>query len=195
MSLLGGLGLEAEAGTPDEPGVASVDDGLTTTPTVPLAPAVAEAEETIELPEGAQNPDAVTALIRAERKLAKEANARARELEKQAADAAEAAKPLAERVSSAEQKAQEAELRALRLEVGVGLGLTPTLSRRLSGTTAEELATDAAALIAELGTKPTPHVPGLDGGVKPPPPPANVDPSVAHSQTLVNLITRHRTGA
>jgi hypothetical protein len=99
---------------------------------------------------------------------------------------------LAERLSSAEQKAKDAELRALRLEVGLGLGLSATLSKRLSGTTAEELAQDAATLISELGTKPAP-APGLDGGLKPPPAKPS-DPIKSHDNWLAQVISQ-RTGA
>jgi type IV secretory pathway VirB10-like protein len=196
MSLLGGLGLERESGNPDQPGVASVDEGIEPEPVVttqPDPPAEVEDEE-ITLPEGARNPDAVEALIRAERKKAKEANARARELERQAAEAAEASRPLEERLANAERKAKAAELTALRVEVGTGLGLSLTLAKRLSGETAEELAQDAATLIAELGNRPKPQVPGLDGGVKTPPPVAT-DPTKAHNNWLGGLIAQKQRGA
>lgn len=191
MSLLGGLGLEPESGSPDEEGVASVDDGVE-----PVAPVVEEPEEeSVEIPEGAKNPDAVKALIQAERKKARDANARARELERQAAEAAEANKPLEERLANAERKAQEAELNALRVEVGTNLGLSLTLSKRLSGSTAEELAQDASTLLAELGHKPKPQVPGLDGGVKTPPPPAAKDATQVHNEWLGGIINKKRFGA
>lgn len=197
MSLLGGIGLEPAPANPDEAGVASVDEGQV--PSVPVAaapevPEAPEADEPIEIPEGADNPDAVKRLIQAERKVARDANARARRLEQEAVEAAEASKPLEERLANAERKAQEAELNALRIEVGSGLGLSLTLSKRLTGTTAEELAQDATTLIAELGTKPKPQLPGLDGGVKTPPP-TDVDPSKRHDNWLAEAINAKRHGA
>jgi flagellar biosynthesis/type III secretory pathway protein FliH len=185
MSLLEAAGLQPEPEQPDEAGVASVDEGE------PVAP---PEEESIEIPDGAKNPDAVKALIQAERKKAREANARARELERQATEAAEANRPLEERLANAERKAQEAELNALRVEVGTNLGLSLTLSKRLSGQTVEELAQDANTLLAELGNRPKPQVPGLDGGVKTPPPVA-ADPKLAHNTFLSNLIAQKRQGA
>jgi hypothetical protein len=188
MSLLEGIGLEPEPASPDEAGVAAVDEGEVVTPPAPE-------EESIEIPDGAKNPDAVKALIQAERKKARDANARARELERQAAEVAEANKPLEERLANAERKAQEAELNALRVEVGTNLGLSLTLSKRLSGQTAEELAQDANTLLAELGSRPKPQVPGLDGGVKTPPPPAAQDATQTHNTWLGQIIQQKRHGA
>jgi hypothetical protein len=185
MSLLEGIGLEPAPA--DETGVAPVEEDEVVTPPAPE-------EESIEIPDGAKNPDAVKALIAAERKSARDANARARELERQAAELAEASKPLEERLANAERKAQEAELNALRVEVGTNLGLSLTLSKRLSGSTAEELTTDANTLLAELGTRPKPQVPGLDGGVKTPPP-VTGDPKLAHNDFLGKLIAQKRNGA
>jgi flagellar biosynthesis/type III secretory pathway protein FliH len=187
MSLLEAAGLKPAPG--DEPGVAPVEEPQV----APEAPEKPE-DESVEIPEGAKNPDAVKALIAAERKTAREANARAREFERQAAEAAEANKPLEERLANAERKAQEAELNALRVEVGTNLGLSLTLSKRLSGQTVEELAADANTLIAELGNRPKPQVPGLDGGVKTPPP-SPKDPTQVHNAWLGQLIAGKRQGA
>lgn len=60
-----------------------------------------------------------------------------------------------------EREAQEATLAMLRLEVGQTKGLTPTLAKRLSGTTREELEADADVVLAEL--KPgKPNAPNLN---------------------------------
>ena len=54
---------------------------------------------------------------------------------------------LTERLSATERRAQEAELRALRLEIGAKYGLTPAQAKRLIGSTAEELEADAKELL------------------------------------------------
>ena len=54
----------------------------------------------------------------------------------------------AERAAAAERRAQEAELRALRLEVAAERGLTPAQARRLVGASKEELEADADDLLA-----------------------------------------------
>src|SRR5690606_26093218 len=53
----------------------------------------------------------------------------------------------AERLSKAEKTAQEAEARALRLEVALEKGLTAAQARRLVGSTKEELEQDADELL------------------------------------------------
>ncbi len=72
------------------------------------------------------------------------------ELEKATNAAAEAAK-----------RAEEAELKALRLEVAGDKGLTPSQARRLVGTTKEELEADADQLLEDFAAnaKPAPKVP------------------------------------
>lgn len=92
---------------------------------------------------------------------------------------------LTERLTGAEKRAQEAELRALRLEVAADKGLTPAQARRLVGTSKEELEEDADDLLSSFGakndTKPTPKVPGrpkekLRGGGDPDEPVEETDP-------------------
>lgn len=82
----------------------------------------------------------------------------------------------AERIAAAEAKAQEAELALLRYEVGADKGLTPAQAKRLTGTTREELESDADELREAFGgddsKKPTPPpsrrpVPHLRGGLDP----------------------------
>lgn len=58
---------------------------------------------------------------------------------------------LTERATAAEKKAQEAELRALRLEVAADKGLKPAQAKRLVGTTKEELEADADELLETFG--------------------------------------------
>jgi hypothetical protein len=79
---------------------------------------------------------------------------------------------LSERLSAAEQRAQEAELRALRTEVGAAKGLTLAQAKRLVGMTREELEADADELLATFATddsgkprkpKPTPGQGGTQG--------------------------------
>ena len=69
----------------------------------------------------------------------------------------------AERLTAAEQRAQEAELRALRLEVAADKGLTPAQARRLVGTSKEELEADADELLDTFGAR-------SDDGERPPTP-------------------------
>lgn len=87
---------------------------------------------------------------------------------------------LADRLTSAERRAQEAELRALRLEVAAEHNLTPKLAKRLTGTTREELVADAVELLEEFPAKPSSppsHKPSPTGrgGTDPTSPP---EPSV-----------------
>lgn len=62
---------------------------------------------------------------------------------------------LTDATTAAEQRAADAELRALRLEVGADKGLTPKQARRLVGTTREELETDADELLTDFGPSDT----------------------------------------
>lgn len=55
------------------------------------------------------------------------------------------------RAADAEKRAQEAELRVLRLEVAADKGLSPAQARRLVGGTKEELEEDADDLLATFG--------------------------------------------
>jgi hypothetical protein len=73
---------------------------------------------------------------------------------------------LADRVAAAEKRADEAEVRVLRAEVALDKGLDPTLIKRLTGTTREELEADAEEL--KLYQKVTEGTPP-EGGAKPNP--------------------------
>ncbi len=57
------------------------------------------------------------------------------------------AEKLNERLSAAEQRAQDAEARAVRLEVATAKGLTPAQAKRLVGATREELEADADEIL------------------------------------------------
>jgi hypothetical protein len=59
------------------------------------------------------------------------------------------------------QKTKDADLKALRLEVGYAKGLDALLSARLQGTTREELDADADAVLAVVHARPRPTPPPL----------------------------------
>lgn len=188
--LLGGLGLEPEAGETATPAA---------TPETPETPAPAapepEVDEEIVVPEGAENPDAVKNLIAAERSAARAAYKRAREAEAKLAEIEEAGKPIEERLTSAQRIAADAKLEATRLRVGMKHGLPLTFAEMLKGEDEATLETNAQAIITELKNRgPAPTLPGLDGGMKTPPA-APANPAQAHNGFLVDVIRRHRTGA
>lgn len=133
---------------------------------------------------------------------AKNLRARLKELEPLAAKAKELedankteAEKLSERATAAEQRAQEAELRLMRLEVAADKGLTPAQAKRLVGATREEMEADADDLLATFGPKTdpppkAPRVPGkptprLRGGGDPDEEPEETDP-----RKLADLIRR-----
>ena len=60
---------------------------------------------------------------------------------------------LEERVAEIERTARASEERAMRAEVANAKGLTPTQAKRLVGSTREELESDAAELLADLGAQ------------------------------------------
>lgn len=103
---------------------------------------------------------------------------------------------LAERVAAAEQRANDAEARALRLEVAAAKGLTAGQAKRLAGSTREELDADADELLADFAPaskdpddpKPTPGSrpkERLRGGGDPTEEPDETDP-----RKLADLIPR-----
>lgn len=87
---------------------------------------------------------------------------------------------LQERMTAAETRAQEAELRALRMEVAASKGLTAAQARRLVGSSKEELESDADDLLASFGDarKPPSKRPteNLRGGADPDEEPDETDP-------------------
>lgn len=68
-----------------------------------------------------------------------------------------------EAVAAAEKRAAEAEQKLLRQRVAADKKLPPALADRLRGSTEEEMAADADALLAGL---PKPNTPSFDGGVR-----------------------------
>lgn len=60
---------------------------------------------------------------------------------------------LEERVAEIERQAKESEARALRAEVANAKGLTPNQSKRLVGSTREELEADADDLLKDIGAQ------------------------------------------
>lgn len=82
----------------------------------------------------------------------------AKALEKQLADI-EAAKlsdleRAQQEAQQAAKRAEEAELRAMRIEVAAAKGLTPSQAKRLVGSSREELEADADEIIADFGSRP-----------------------------------------
>lgn len=162
----------------------------TPAPAAPAAPApvaTPAAEEEIVIPEGAENPDAVKNAIAAERKAARDANARARQLQADLEAQENASKPLEEQVAESNRKSAEADLRATRLEVAAEAGIDLKLASRLSGTTREELLADAEAFKPLIGaTAPAPTVPP-EGGVRTPAP-EKKDPVKDHNNLLAQAL-------
>jgi hypothetical protein len=73
---------------------------------------------------------------------------------------------LSERAATAERRAEEAEARALRLEVAAAKGLTPGQAKRLAGSTLEELEADADELLADFAPTTGESEPPLGGRPK-----------------------------
>lgn len=126
------------------------------------APEAAPAESNVD-----DLPDWARAALKKANAEAASYRTKVRELEplaKKARDLEDASKTetekAAERLTAAERRAQEAELRALRLEVAAEKGLTPAQARRLVGTSKEELEADADELLDTFA-------PGGDDGTKP----------------------------
>lgn len=204
-NVLAGLGLQPD---PDVTGAAPVESQ----PPAQTAPAAPEAEpaapapqaavtpdddEDIAVPEGAENPDAVRSLIRAERAAARQAYARARDAEARLAAIEEAGKPVEERLALATKRAEDAALEAMRLRVGFKHGLDVTLAERLKGNDEASLTQDAQSLLQALGSKATPAAPQIPGGLNggPTPPPVQpADPGQSHNNLLLTLAGR-RPGA
>ena len=98
---------------------------------------------------------------------------------------------LSEKAADAEKRAQEAEIRAMRLEVAFEKGLKPAQAKRLVGTTKEELEEDADDFLASIagddkgkpGTKPTED---LKGGGDP-----TEDPLEMNPKKLADMVERY----
>lgn len=117
-----------------------------------------DAPET-DAPDDKKKPDDIAAMKAALRKANKEAEtARLRLKEYEDREKTDGEK-LTERITAAEKRAEEAETRALRLEVATTKGLTAAQARRLVGTTTEELEADADELLSSFKS---------EGGAPPP---------------------------
>jgi hypothetical protein len=99
---------------------------------------------------------AMKAALRKANKEAEQARLRLKEIEDR--DKSDGEK-LTERITAAEKRAEEAEHRALRLEVATAKGLTAAQAKRLVGTTTEELEADADELLTSFKS---------EGGAPPP---------------------------
>jgi hypothetical protein len=109
-------------------------------------------------------PPAVKAALRKANKEAETLRLKLKELEDR--DKSETDK-LQDRVTVAEKRAEEAEARALRLEVAAEKGLTLTQAKRLVGSTKDELEADADELLESFGGAAGGNPD--NGGRKPPP--------------------------
>jgi hypothetical protein len=173
-------------------------------PVVPVAPAPEPEPEPVVVPEGAKNPGAVENLIHSERAKAREAYAKAKELERELAAIREANMPAEERVRLADARAAAAESSLLKFKVGLRHKLPEEVTDLLRGTTEEELETHAQSLLPMLnlgpapapapeptptpGAAPTVPVPTA-GGYQQQPPAAKPDPNKAHGMLLGQLLT------
>lgn len=128
--------------------------------------------------------DAGKAALDKERAARKEAEKELAKFRKAEQDRADADKSEAEKRAAAEERATAAELRALRLEVAHGKGLTPGQSKRLVGSTREELEADADEILRDFPTGPkAPPAP------KPDPSQGSKGPGVGRPTSLGHAVT------
>lgn len=151
-----------------------------------------DTSEDVQVPEGAQNPDAVKAALQREREAAKAARheaeglkARLKEYEDRNKSESE---KLAERIAETERQATELAARNLRYEVAAERGLDLKAASFLAGSTREEIEARADELAQMLAAqKQQQTVPSLDGGARPAAtPPA--DPKDAHQSLIAGLL-------
>lgn len=147
---------------------------------------VVETEETIEVPEGADKPDAVKAAIKAERDAAKAARKEADDLRAKLREHEDRNKTDEQKLTERAERADAAEAKALRYEVAAAKGIDLRLALRLTGSTREELEADADTLKGLVKSE-TPS-PDLDGGARKTAPKPKVDPEKAHGQFLADLL-------
>lgn len=135
--------------------------------------------------------------LEAERKARKAAEKEKKDLEARLKELEDKDKSESDRLRDAaavaEKKAQDAEMRAMRLEVATTKGLTPAQAKRLVGTTQEELESDADEFLESIkpsddngkppGDKPREN---LRGGGSPDDTPAEMDP-----QKLAEAVPRY----
>lgn len=169
----------ADDATPADEPTAPVDD----------TPAASANTDEIEVPPGAENPDAVKAALTRERTAAKEAKARASELEARLKEYEDRDKSdqekLAERATAAESAAAEATRSLLRLQVATSKGLGPEIAQFLTGETEDEMAAQADQLLALA--KPAPVT--YDGGPRDTSEPQG-PPEESHNAFLLKVLGR-----
>jgi hypothetical protein len=98
--------------------------------------------------------DAGKKALAAERDARKAAEKELAKYRKAEQDKADADKSESEKRAAAEQRAEAAEQRAMRLEVAAEKGLTPAQAKRLVGTTRDEIEADADEIIRDFPTAP-----------------------------------------
>jgi hypothetical protein len=96
---------------------------------------------------------------------------------------------LAERASTAETRAQEAELRLLRHEIAAERKLEPAAVQFLTGSTREEIELRAEELAKLITEKPSRAAAGFDGGARMPAP-DTATPEQAHNDLLLRALGR-----
>lgn len=161
------------------------DEGKKPAPGTPAEPAAEE-------PQGKSYPEAYVKQLRAD---AKSARQRADALEAKARERDDADKTetekLTERATTAEQRATEAELKLLRLEVAAEVGLDAAAVQFLTGNTREEIEHRAEELARLLKDKGKPAAGGFDGGARQPAP-VKGTPEQEHNQFLLDALGRGR---
>jgi hypothetical protein len=146
-----------------------------------------------EVPEGAENPDAVKKALAAERKAAKDARKQAEELAAKVKDYEDRDKTEQEKLSAkldsltSEAKATKAE--NLRLRVALEKKLPAELIDRLKGNTLEEITADADELLKLV--KPT-DANDFDGGARQPAPEPKT-PGQSLNETVLGALRATRT--
>jgi hypothetical protein len=100
---------------------------------------------------------------------------------------------LTERATAAEARAQEAEMRLLRLEVAAERGLDAKAIQFLTGSTREEIELRAEELGELLKDKPSRATAGFDGGARGTPAPPKGTPEQEHNDFLLRAMGRPPT--
>lgn len=146
-----------------------------------------------EIAAQANNPDAVSNAIKAERDKAKaerEARLAAESRIKEFEDAQKSEEEKRqEELAAAKQEAEaqkarvhELEVAQIRSDVAVEKKLPPKLAGRLTGDTREEIEADADALLADLGTLPVETPPPGDGGARTPVEPKDLNEQIREAE-------------
>lgn len=132
-------------------------------PPPPGDPAPAPANPPTDPPSDPDNlGDAGKKALDEERKARKAAEKELDKFRKAEQDRADADKSEAEKRTAAEQRATQADLRAMRMEVAFEKGLSAAQAKRLVGSTRDELETDADEIKRDFPTAPTTTAPKPD---------------------------------